>query len=58
MTYLRRPPLSVAPADAAHRVLRRLRSARLTVAAVVEGNRLIGIVRTKDLLQRLVRHAA
>jgi CBS domain containing-hemolysin-like protein len=58
VTYLRRPPLSVNPGDAAHRVLRRLRSARLTAAAVVEDNRLIGIVRTKDLLQRLVRHAA
>ncbi len=52
--YLRRPPLSVARGDAASRVLRRLRSARLTAAAVVEGNRLVGIVRTKDLLQRLV----
>ncbi len=51
--YLRRPPLTVEPGAAAHRVLRRLRSARLTAAAVVEGNRLVGIVRTKDLLQRL-----
>ncbi len=58
VTYLRRPPLSVEPGDAAHRVLRRLRSARLTAAAVVEDNRLIGIIRTKDLLQRLVRYAA
>lgn len=58
VTYLRRPALSVHPGDAAHRVLRRLRSARLTAAAVVEDNRLIGIVRTKDLLQRLVRLAA
>ena len=55
--FLRRPPLSVEPTAPADRVLRRLRSARLTAAAVVEGKRLVGIVRTKDLLQRLVRSA-
>jgi putative hemolysin len=52
--YLRRP-LVVVPDEPAHRVLRRLRAARLPAAAVVEANRLVGVIRTRDLLQRLVR---
>ena len=55
--YLRRAPMVVAPNDPALRVLRRLRSLRLGVALVRnpdEGN-LTGLVRTRDLLHRLVR---
>jgi putative hemolysin len=57
IAYFRRAPILVAPGDASHRVLRRLRAARLNAAAVVDGPRLIGIVRTGALLQRLVRGA-
>ena len=54
--YLRRPPLVVAPDDPALRVLRRLRAARLPAAAVLDADgRFVGIVRTADLVQRLVR---
>ena len=54
--YLRRPPLVVAPGDAALHVLRRLRAVRLGAAAVRdEAGRFVGIVRTSTLLQRLVR---
>ena len=54
--YLRRPPLVVAPGDAALRVLRRLRAVRLGAAAVRDADgRFIGIVRASTLLQRLVR---
>ena len=54
--YLRRPPLVVAPGDPALRVLRRLRAVRLGAAAVRDGDgHFLGIVRTKTLLQRLVR---
>ena len=54
--YLRRPPLVVAPEDAALRVLRRLRAVRLGAAAVRGADgRFVGIVRTSTLLQRLVR---
>ena len=54
--YLRRPPLVVAPGDAALRVLRRLRAVRLNAAAVRDAQgRFVGIVRTSTLLQRLVR---
>ncbi len=54
--YLRRPPLVVAPGDAALRVLRRLRAVRLNAAAVRDAQgRFVGIVRTATLLQRLVR---
>ena len=56
--YFRRAPMVVAPGEAAHRVLRRLRAARLNAAAVVDGTRLVGIVRTTALLQRLVRGTA
>jgi CBS domain containing-hemolysin-like protein len=57
VAYFRRAPMVVAPGDASHRVLRRLRAARLNAAAVVDGERLVGIVRTSALLQRLVRGA-
>ncbi len=54
--YLRRPPLVVAPGDAALRVLRRLRAVRLGAAAVRDAEgRFVGVVRTATLLQRLVR---
>ena len=54
--FLRRPPLVVAPGDAALRVLRRLRAVRLGAAVVRDANgRFVGIVRTSTLLQRLVR---
>jgi putative hemolysin len=53
--YFRRPPIVVAPDETAQRVLRRLRAARVNAAAVVDGARLVGIVRTSALLQRLVR---
>ena len=54
--YLRRPPLTVAPDDPALRVLRRLRAVRLGAAVVRDaGGQFLGIVRTKSLLQRLVR---
>ncbi len=54
--YLRRPPLVVAPGDAALRVLRRLRAVRLNAAAVRDAQgRFVGVVRTATLLQRLVR---
>ena len=54
--YLRRPPLVVAPDDPALRVLRRLRAARLQAAAVLDADgRFVGIVRTADLVQRLVK---
>ena len=57
--YLRRPPLVVAPGDAALRVLRRLRAARLPAAAVLDADgRFVGIVRAADLVQRLVRQPA
>ncbi len=58
IAYFRRAPMVVAPDEAAHRVLRRLRAARLNAAAVVDGSRLVGIVRTRALLQRLVRGAS
>jgi putative hemolysin len=55
-SLLRRRPLVVSPKDAAHRVLRRLRAARIPAAAVVEGeDQFVGIIRARDLLQRLVR---
>jgi putative hemolysin len=57
IAYFRRAPIVVAPADAAHRVLRRLRAARVNAAAVLDGTRLVGMVRTSALLQRLVRGA-
>jgi putative hemolysin len=53
--YFRRPPIVVAPDETAQRILRRLRAARVNAAAVVDGTRLVGIVRTAALLQRLVR---
>ena len=55
-TYLRRPPLLVPSDEPALRVLRRLRAGRLGAAAVSDGEtRFAGIVRTADLVQRLVR---
>ncbi len=54
--YLRRPPLVVPPNEPALRVLRRLRAGRLGAAAVFDGaTNFAGIVRTADLVQRLVR---
>ncbi len=56
ISYLRRRPLTVTPAEPASRVLRRLRAARMTAAGVEDDDgRFIGAVRTRDLLQRLVR---
>ncbi len=55
-SYLRRPPLVVSSDEPALRVLRRLRAGRLGAAAVADGGgRFAGIVRTADLVQRLVR---
>lgn len=56
VSYLRRRPLTVTPADPAPRVLRRLRAARLTAAGVEDASgQFAGVVRTQDLLLRLVR---
>jgi CBS domain-containing protein len=55
VAYLSRPLLTVAPDEPAPRVLRRLRGARLNAAAVLDGTRLTGIIRTRTLLLRLVR---
>ena len=54
--YLRRAPLFVEPAESALRVLRRLRSVRLSAAVVRDaGGVPAGFVRTAELLQHLVR---
>ena len=54
--YLRRAPLFVVPEEPAVQALRRLRAVRLGAAAVRDGEgRLLGMVRTADLLQRLVQ---
>lgn len=58
IAYFRRAPMVVSPDEPAHRVLRKLRGARLNAAAVVDGAGSVGIVRTRRLLQRLVRGAS
>lgn len=59
VSYLRRPPLVVGPDEPVLRVLRRLRASRLGAAAVFDGEtRFAGIVRTADLVQRLVRQGS
>jgi CBS domain containing-hemolysin-like protein len=58
VAYLSRPLVTVAPDEAAPRVLTRLRGARLNAAAVLDGPRLAGIIRTRTLLLRLVRGSA
>jgi CBS domain containing-hemolysin-like protein len=51
--------VKVAPNEPAYSVLRKLRAARTTVAAVVdEGSRALGIVTSEDLIRRLVNTAA
>ena len=58
-TYLRRPPLVVAPDEPALRVLRRLRAGRLGAAVVFDGEtNFVGIVRAADLVGRLVRQGS
>lgn len=57
----RRPPVMVRPEDPAYAVIRRLRTARSGYAAVSEagsGNRPTGIVRARDLVERLAQGAA
>ncbi len=54
--YLRREPLLAAPDDPALRTLRRLRAVRLPAAVVQDAAGLpLGLIRTRELLQRLVR---
>lgn len=54
--HLRRRPITVQPAESATRILRRLRAARLPAAGVEDATgRFLGVVCTRDLLQRLVR---
>ncbi len=56
--YLRRPPVIVSPDAAAYQLIRRLRAVRSNFAAVVDDdNRPVGIVRARDLVERLVRGA-
>jgi CBS domain containing-hemolysin-like protein len=51
--------VKVGPSDPAYTVLRKLRAARTTVAAVVdETSRALGIVTSEDLVRRLVNTAA
>ncbi len=55
--YLRRPPVIVTPDAPAYQLIRRLRTVRSNFAAVVENGRPVGIVRARDLVERLVRGA-
>jgi len=57
--YLRRPPVVVRPDDPAYGIIRRLRIARVSFAAVVDAGtgRLTGIIRARSLVERLVRGA-
>lgn len=56
--YLRRPPVIVSPDAAAYQLIRRLRAVRSNFAAVVnDDDRPVGIVRARDLVERLVRGA-
>jgi CBS domain containing-hemolysin-like protein len=51
--------VKVGPRDPAHAVLRKLRAARATIAAVVDEHaRALGIVTSEDLIRRLVNPAA
>jgi CBS domain containing-hemolysin-like protein len=44
--------------ESAYRVIRRLRAARLSLAAVINAQKkLLGIVTVKDLIKRLIRSA-
>jgi CBS domain containing-hemolysin-like protein len=50
--------LSADETESAYRIIRRLRAARLTLAAVKgTGGKLIGIVTIEDLVRRLVQSA-
>jgi CBS domain containing-hemolysin-like protein len=50
--------VSAAHNESAYRIIRRLRAARLTLAAVLdERNQLAGIVTVEDLVRRLVQSA-
>ncbi len=56
-SYMRRI-VSAAENESAYRIIRRLRAARLTLAAVLDGReKLIGIVTVEDLVRRLVQSA-
>ena len=55
--YLRRPPVIVQPDAPAYQLIRRLRTVRSNFAAVVENGRPVGMVRARDLVERLVRGA-
>jgi putative hemolysin len=56
-SYMRRI-VSAAENESAYRIIRRLRAARLTLAAVFDGGeKLIGIVTVEDLVRRLVQSA-
>lgn len=54
----RRAPVLVRPEDPVYGIIRRLRTARTAFAAVVEDNRPLGLVRSRDIVQRLARGAA
>jgi CBS domain containing-hemolysin-like protein len=44
--------------ESAYRVIRRLRAARLSLAAVIDAQKqLLGIVTVEDLIKRLIRSA-
>ena len=50
--------VTAAENESAYRIIRRLRAARLTLAAVVDAQqRLTGIVTVEDLVKRLVQSA-
>jgi CBS domain containing-hemolysin-like protein len=55
--YLRRPPVIVSSDAPAYQLIRRLRTVRSNFAAVVDDGRPVGIVRARDLVERLVRGA-
>lgn len=51
---LQRRILSVPANDPAYTVIRKLRTARVTLATVMEGKKIVGVVNLEDLLSRLV----
>jgi putative hemolysin len=57
LRYYTRRIVSAAENESAYRIIRRLRAARLTLAAVLDGPKLTGIVTVEDLVRRLVQSA-
>ena len=58
LRYYARPIVSAAETESAYRIIRRLRAAHSTLAAVFDDQRrLTGIVTVEDLVRRLVQSA-